>query len=75
MEKNDPLIETSVNILNSLRIYRENTRKLDEKIMQEEEDKAQLENCLSMMKVEAEKVKNDIEELTAKQQKMVEFRN
>ncbi len=50
MERNDPLIETSINILKNLRVFNERISKLDHKIAEEEDDKKILEQNIDMLK-------------------------
>lgn len=63
MEKNDPLMESAINILKSLKIYKDNVDSLKESINISEQDKQELENCIEIMKQEAEKESEEIEML------------
>ncbi len=60
MEKNDPLMESAINILKSLKIYKDNVDSLKESINISEQDKQELENCIEIMKQEAEKESEEI---------------
>ena len=57
MEKKDPLIESSINILNSLQQYKNNVTELNNEIQDQQKDKKILEESIEMMENELTKKK------------------
>lgn len=73
MEKKDPLIESSINILNSLQQYKNNVTELNNEIQDQQKDKKILEESIEMMENELSKKKNVTEELHKKRERIFNF--
>ncbi len=63
MDKNDPLTECSITILNSLQRYKNNITELNNQIVEQKKDKNILEENINLMEEESEKIKMELEAL------------